>query len=256
MRSYGRKRGINPRFELRRFEATKETLATSVSYENDAPGVFDQGAFGFCVASATAAVQMFYRKKRTSATDVISRSAIYSQAKYSYEPNDIRDDGLQVTDGLLVPKNFGFVLESEWGYPTDPSGQNTGNALQPVKPSLWNPSFEEASYLSVDTSSVESMMRAMEAKGPLIIGMNYPLGFENIGADGYCDPALAGEPAGGHCLWILAYDQNTFGGAFRIRNSWGNGFGANGDMWLPFDALTKIPQYWPDEAYCVSFPEA
>jgi C1A family cysteine protease len=252
-RFYGRKKGLNPRFELRHFTASNAAPEESLSYENIAPAVFNQGSHGTCVANATAAVQMAYRLKRTGATDVISRAAIYSQAKHSYEPQDIADDGLMVTDGLLVPKNFGFVLESAFPYPT---GEDNGNILTPVPSTLWNPSFEEASYLAVDTSSVENMMRAMSEHGPLVVALTFPDGWENIGADGYCDPASAGAAAGGHCVWILAFDQNKFGGAFRVRNSWGNDYGANGDFWVPFSALTQVPEYWFDEAYAVAYPKA
>jgi C1A family cysteine protease len=255
VRYYGRKDGISRHFSLRPFEPeAKTSLPVSVSYESYAPPVFNQGAYGTCVANATASVQMLYAKKRGRAVGTISRSAIYSQAKHSYEPTDIADDGLMVTDGLLVPKNFGYVIEPDWPYPSDPSGRNTGDLLLPVPATLWNVSFEEASYLAVDTSSVETMMRALDAHGPCIIGLSFALEWEGIGPDGFMNPAIAKTAAGGHCIYILGFDRNHFGGAFRIRNSWGPEWGANGDGWLPFDALTTCPSFWPSECYTVSFP--
>jgi hypothetical protein len=256
MRSYGRKPGLNPKFELRRFTAdTSKSFPASLSYEMFAPAAYDQGAYGTCVANGSIGVFRTYHKKRGFGDAVASRSALYSQAKHAFEPDDIADDGLQVTDGLLVMKDFGFAMEDEWPYPDDPSGQNTGNLLESVPANLWHRSFLEASYLAVDMSSPESIMRAMSEHGPIIIGMNFPLEWENIGPDGFMDPEIAQTSAGGHCIWIPAYDEGRFGGAVKVRNSWGKPWGDNGDGWLPFSCIQKNPTFWPDEGYTVSFPK-
>jgi C1A family cysteine protease len=255
IRFYGRKRGLSKHFEIRRFEAKPGILPESVSYESYAAPVYDQGAFGSCVANSTAAVQRLYHRKRTGQDILVSRAAVYSQAKYSYEPTDIADDGLLITDGLLVPKNFGYALESAFPYPTDPSGNDAGNLLEPVPPADWSASFKEATYLTVDAASVDSMIRALVAHGPLVIGLSFAQEFENIGSDGLMDPKYAQTDAGGHCVHILAYDQHKFGGSFRIRNSWGTSWGSAGDGWMPFSTWTIAPSFAPDEAYTVAFPE-
>lgn len=247
----GRKRGTNKHFRAAAFEPKALHLPDAVSYEYDAPDVFNQLSFGTCVGNASAAVYEFYAKKRGVALSPVSRRAIYSQAKHAFEPNDIADDGLMVTDGLLVLEKFGSVAESAWPYPAD---GDEASLLEPVPADLWNATFEASAWLSVDTSSADAMMRALSEHGPMIVGMEWAA--ENFGAppNGLLDPALAKTDAGGHCVWILAYDQHRFGGAFKIRNSWSAAWGCQGDGWLPFSALSTT--FAPDEAYCLAFAAA
>lgn len=246
----GRKRGVNKHFRAAAFQPKALHLPQSVSYEYDAPGVYQQGTFGTCVGNASAAIYELYAKKRGVTLPPVSRRAIYAQAKYSFEQGDIADDGLMVTDGLLVLEKFGSVPESAWPYPGD---GDEASLLAPVPANLWNPAFEASAWLSVDTSSADAMMRALSEHGPMIVGMAWSGEWMNgVAPTGLLDPAIAKTNAGGHCVWIVAYDQSRFGGAFKIRNSWSNDWASNGDGWLPFSALGS--PWFPDECYTLSFP--
>jgi hypothetical protein len=50
-----------------------------------------------------------------------------------------------------------------------------------------------------------------------------------------------GKPAG-HCMLIIGYDDGVGDGALLIQNSWGTGWGANGQVWMAYDTFTALAQ--------------
>ena len=51
----------------------------------------------------------------------------------------------------------------------------------------------------------------------------------------------------GHAMCILGYDDNQAGGSFLVRNSWGEGFGIQGNFWLRYQDLAEVVS----EAWCI-----
>ena len=49
----------------------------------------------------------------------------------------------------------------------------------------------------------------------------------------------------GHAMVIIGYDDNMYGGAFEILNSWGEEWGDNGYIWIRESDLIKYSlAYW------------
>jgi C1A family cysteine protease len=59
-------------------------------------------------------------------------------------------------------------------------------------------------------------------------------------------PADAGDVVGGHAVLLVGYDLNSR--LWRVRNSWGTGWGEGGYAWLPW-AWTGLP--WCGEAHAL-----
>ncbi|RLD23317.1 MAG: hypothetical protein DRI71_05590 [Bacteroidetes bacterium] len=49
----------------------------------------------------------------------------------------------------------------------------------------------------------------------------------------------------GHALTVIGYDDNKFGGAFEVMNSWGTDWGNEGFMWIRYDDFIQ----YTEEAY-------
>ena len=49
-----------------------------------------------------------------------------------------------------------------------------------------------------------------------------------------------GSMLGGHAVTIVGYDDHRFGGAFKIVNSWGTGWGDEGYFWLPYGYFGRV----------------
>lgn len=45
--------------------------------------------------------------------------------------------------------------------------------------------------------------------------------------------------SGGHAMVVIAFDNDKYGGSFQIINSWGNDFGDNGKVWVPYKDFVK-----------------
>jgi C1A family cysteine protease len=226
------------------------------SYEYDYPAVYDQGQYGTCVTHGTGETLDFYAKKRHGSSTLVSRRAIYAQTKRSFEPDDLQDDGLLITDALKMITEFGWVDEAKWPYPPD---NQEATMLAPVPEDLWNKTPTFASWVNVPQTP-ESMAQALWQHGPLIIGLSWANEWMSTLADGQLPTPVS--DAGGHCVAIVGYNDaypchDGSKGAFKIRNSWGYGWGVRGDCWLPYSFAVYNDQnggYWPDEVYAVSDP--
>lgn len=74
---------------------------------------------------------------------------------------------------------------------------------------------------------------------PVLFGMSIPESFFMIGEDGLFDPsAFEKETADaylGHAMTLVGFDDNQFGGAFRVVNSWGDTWGDQGYCWIRYE---------------------
>lgn len=256
--NFGRRAGPDPRAHLfpefkasllDKLRAGTHTLPSRWSYRPGFPILYDQGPYGDCVANACAELDEFFLKKRRGLTVNMSRRAIYSQAKHQFEPDDIADDGLYISDGLLTLESFGYVTEAQWPYPP----MNTTNdqiLLEPVPANLWNASFEPKSHVVVPCT-VQQMKLALWEHGPLVIGIEWPDEWMDAPSNGL----LSLHPAtsdGGHCVIIDDWDDTRFGGTFEIRNSWGLPWAERGHGYLSYSLEGN--RFWPDQAFTVTVP--
>ena len=48
---------------------------------------------------------------------------------------------------------------------------------------------------------------------------------------------------GGHAVCIVGYDDNKYGGAYQVANSWGTWWGDNGLFWIKYTDFPKVAKY-------------
>lgn len=67
--------------------------------------------------------------------------------------------------------------------------------------------------------------------------------------DGFWAPYLStyNKYSSGHAMCIIGYDDDQFGGAFLVQNSWGPNWGKDGYFWMPYSQVTKFDYYALDE---------
>lgn len=87
---------------------------------------------------------------------------------------------------------------------------------------------------------IEASKMALSQGRPVIIGMECYTSFSYAKdrwegkADGY---------QGGHAMCVVGYDDEKYGGAFQIMNSWGTGWGNNGFTWVTYSDYGKYVKY-------------
>ncbi|MDR2305190.1 MAG: C1 family peptidase [Treponema sp.] len=114
------------------------------------------------------------------------------------------------------------------------------------------PGFTEEKVAPVKKSLAEGK--------PVIIGMNTPESFYEVGASAiwqaktglWQDRFKVWRPAespwnryGGHAMCVIGYDDNKAGGAFEVLNSWGTNWGGGGFVWIPYEDFAN----YVNEAY-------
>jgi C1A family cysteine protease len=238
-RTFGKKLGADTnRYMFPRLAIKEQAPAGGTDYQYLYNTPEDQGDEGTCVAFGSGGIFEAFAYKRDGGLRVTtSKAAIYSDAKYHYEPDDIKDDGLQVSDGLLVLENIGYIPNSEYPYQN-----NEQQILAPVPTTL----VHDKSLLVTTFTSVprtEAALRvAMYKHGPLVIGINFPEAWMSPNPDGTLSDDTR-KIAGGHCMNIVTDGGLTSGakpGYFRLRNSWGTSWGINGYAWVKFDTLLAV----------------
>ncbi len=80
---------------------------------------------------------------------------------------------------------------------------------------------------------------------PVVLGVALPSSFYTSGelweptAEEKADPSAAvTENTGGHrlhAMTVVSYDDNKYGGAFEVMNSWSEGWGNKGFFWIKYD---------------------
>jgi len=87
---------------------------------------------------------------------------------------------------------------------------------------------------------VENVKRAIHHGNPVVIGFALEKSF-NV-AKGVLVPDNLG-PYGFHAMCVVGFDDEKYGGAFEIVNSWGTNWGNNGYIWVKYDDFTAFTKY-------------
>lgn len=83
---------------------------------------------------------------------------------------------------------------------------------------------------------LDDLIMAVGYKGPAVLGVNWRDGMWDTDADGTL--YVTGPVAGGHCLYVRGV--NVRSRRFLGTNSWGPGFGLNGDFFVSFNDMALL----------------
>jgi len=82
--------------------------------------------------------------------------------------------------------------------------------------------------------NMDDLILALSHRGPAVIGIDWHKGMETT-TDGFIFPR--GQKLGGHAILVTGY---SLSGVFRLHNSWGKGWGLNGDCFIFAKDLDKL----------------
>ena len=189
-----------------------------------------QGAQSSCVGWALAYSARSYYARRESGLgqktpEPFSPSFIYNQTK----EGDC-SSGSSISSGLILLETVGVIGLSEFPYePKDCSRQPTQAQLnQAVMHRI-------KSWARVDIAQVDALKAEIYQGNPIVIGMWVTPGFYQMKKGIYSD--LSDDSSGGHAMVIVGYDDQRH--AFKVINSWGEGWGEKGFGWVSYETMTK-----------------
>ncbi len=219
--------------DLDYFDTTRIPRSVDLSGSFPVPG--NQGRQGSCTAWATSYALKSYHERveegwAFSPGTTFSPAWIYNQVKVPGPCNNQRDPydcGSRISDALdLIISKGAATLSTmpynEHDYRARPSRQAEQEAAR----------FKALSKRSV--RSIQHMKGAIANRHPVVIGMPVYESFFSLSGSASVYNDLRGASAGGHAVTIVGYDDDRFGGAFKVINSWGTGWGDRGYFWLPY----------------------
>lgn len=218
-------------------------LPKSYSLKPYAPTPGDQGRQPSCVgwASGYGARTIAYAikngwkfNKAKINQNTFSPSFVYNQIKAKGDNNCTR--GSYIADAMKLMNNYGILKKSEFGYnPTNCTLQPNNYSLQRAKNNKIF-TFERLARWDNPYNLVLKTKKALANKNPVVVGM---FKYGKLGGYGELWTAPAVPSGGGHAMVVVGYDDNKYGGAFEIMNSWGTRFRNGGFFWVKYNDFKK-----------------
>jgi C1A family cysteine protease len=207
-----------------------QPLSVDLSTNFPAPG--DQGRQGSCVGWATAYALKSYHEKLEMGWSLNTADHLFSPAFVYNQINGGQDQGSYIFQALDLAVNQGVATlgrmpYSDTDFLTQPSAAAAAEAAG-YKAAEW--------YRINDTSQIKA---ALVNRNPVVAGIKtYQQLTDLHGPDAVYNTA-SGQNLGGHAVTIVGYDDNRYGGAFKVINSWGRAWGDDGYFWMPYSFAAR-----------------
>lgn len=218
-------------------------VGSKASVKKYAPTPQSQGNYGTCAAWATTyAARTILEAQRYGWTDkekigenvfaygfvyrVTSSSSTCWGAYTSECIKNMRDIG--------VPKLSDYAVHCPQGNPPQSAYQAAEKHKIKGYATLWN----DYSGFS-EKQKVDAVKKSLSEGNPIAISMICPNSFYS--PKGVWIPESNDNPKnnpnhahGRHAMCVVGYDDNEYGGAFEIQNSWGASWGNEGYIWIKY----------------------
>jgi hypothetical protein len=218
-----------------------DSLPRTVSLKQYSPFPESQGNYGTCVGWATAfaarTISESVALKRIDRT--LSSNNVFSPAHvYKNISDNEGQNGANISYALDYMRNHGIVKR--------PLTERTME-FRDIPLSMFNASqrYPIAGYVRLFSNSrggtisqkVPPVKKSLSEGKPVIIGMNCADSF--FRANGVWQPSEnPNRNYGGHAMCVVGYDDDMYGGAFEIQNSWGTDWGNYGYIWIRYSDFT------------------
>ncbi|TAH29788.1 MAG: cysteine protease [Cytophagales bacterium] len=255
--SYAQKYGTGMNFDDTRYNKIPKKavllsrdysiIPASASLKMYCPTPRSQGSYGTCVGwSGAWGVRTILAAKAKGMTNPveIAKEGFSPHFAYLHIKNE-KDNNCQ--NGAFVDDVLKLFQDKGVPKLTDYSGecpQNNPDESIYEKASNYKIKAHATLFASDETKpfKLKAVKKALASGNPIIIGMLCPPSFG--AAKGAWKPTeIPDSKMGGHAMCVVGYDDNQYGGAFEILNSWGNTWGNGGFIWIPYDTFIDFVKY-------------
>ena len=211
---------------------TVAALPAKVDLTSQFGPVYDQGQLGSCTGNALAAAFEFDLLKQNLTDFIPSRLFIYYNER-RLEGTVNSDSGAQIRDGVKTLVRQGVCPEITWPYDI------TKFADKPPAACYTDALTHQATSYQRVPRTLEQMKGCLAEGFPFVFGFTVYDSFESqdVAKTGVVPmPAPNESVLGGHAVVAVGYDDADE--RFRVRNSWGTGWGQEGYFTMPYAYLT------------------
>lgn len=212
------------------------SVPSAYSLKKYCPSIKNQGQQSSCVGwSSTYMARTILdaiKNNRTAKTDITSNSFspsyIYNQIKLGTKC----ERGSYISEALTLLTKEGAPKLAQFPYSCDKTvtssdrGRASAHKIQGYRRLV----------PSNSVGIVELIKKSISQKKPIVIGM---MSYQSFW---YTKGVWSGKQdvrTGGHAMTIIGYDDNMYGGAVEIANSWGEKWGNNGYIWVRYNDLIR-----------------
>ena len=208
---------------------TAPTADFPSNFELKTRRIKNQGAVGSCVAHSLSSIIEYYNFNQTGDDSEMSVGYIYGNRKTSEYTNE----GMIMRDALEAVRKYGDVHKEL--FPYNEEVPRIIGLFDRKYRSLFNEGYPHriSQYCRVD--SPNAIKASLMAGNPVLMAMIW------YGDMEVKDGVLVTEGRyyeGGHCMFIYGWDER----GWKVQNSWGEDWGNNGCMIVPYDL--PIEEFW------------
>lgn len=232
-------------------EATNTIELPKIDFTRIFTKIRDQLDLGSCVAFAwTGANEAYYKKKYKSEIHM-SPLFLYKIARHMLGWTG--DTGLYIKSGASALAHYGVPKEVDYEYyPPDYEKMPTWDIGQLASNYQIQTYFRLDSYPYSNPESILTRVKTyLQKEVPVVFGFNcYESLWDSDETGEISFPKPGEQLIGGHAIVMAGYDNGKVidedVGAFKIRNSWGTGWGESGYGWLPYRYLLEgqADEFW------------
>ncbi len=162
--------------------------------------------------------------------NTFSPAFVYNLIKFKGDVNCKR--GSYIADAMKLLNTYGILQLKDFSYnSTNCTTKPSNYGYQKAKNNTIL-SYERLAKWDNPYNLVGKVKKAIANKNPVVIGMQIHSSFYK--AKGVWNGDTT-KRLGGHAMVVVGYDDNKYGGAFEILNSWGTKWGNNGYIWVKYN---------------------
>ena len=231
-------------------EGNYRSVDSRASLEKYAPTPQSQGLYGTCTSWAAGfCARTILEAQRYGWTDKSRINANAFSQGFAYRLSSQKNDcnGTYISECLKKMRDVGIVKQNS--YPEDcPQTAITKELYQEASPykikgfaTLWN-----SNQPAKAKQKVQLLKKSVGEGHPVIIAMYIPMSFcynkGEVWARKSTDVANSnqGHQHNRHAMCLIGYDDEKFGGAFRIQNSWGPNWADKGYIWVKYEDAAEF----------------
>jgi hypothetical protein len=209
------------------------TLPSSVDLSADFPLPGNQGNQNSCVGWSLGYAIRTYQERVEHGWSLEAPEHQFSPAYIYNQLNGGRDIGIVYSQALDLIVNQGVATIDQMPY-------NQFDFLtQPSAAARQEASLFKAKTWRAANGTLE-VKAALANRLPVFMVIQLVSDILGLKGPDSVYNTFGGAFKGGHGVAAVGYDDNRYGGAFKIMNSWGQNFGDNGFFWMPYSSMNYI----------------